>query len=202
MNVEKASANLESEILRAWQYFNAGEYERRVLNSVNEVKVVIDSLKKVIDAPPGITSLEELHITSLEEAHITLMSEEVIDLEIVAYLPELTKLSFSAARPGQLRGLASCRQVKHMVLSPVSARSMWALEMPPNLESLTIESPDLVSLVGVKLPRNLVELTLKKCPVLFDIYGIRQSPRLRSLNIFDCPKTDRTTLPDSITVCK
>ena len=195
-------SQLKSEILRAWQYFNAGEYERRVLNSVNEVKVVIDSLKKVIDAPPGITSLEELHITSLEEAHITLMSEEVIDLEIVAYLPELTKLSFSAARPGQLRGLASCRQVKHMVLSPVSARSMWALEMPPNLESLTIESPDLVSLVGVKLPRNLVELTLKKCPVLFDIYGIRQLPRLRSLNIFDCPKTDRTTLPDSITVCE
>jgi NACHT domain len=183
---------LKPEILRAWQYFDADDYAHRVLNSVKEIKLEIDNLKRVIHALPRIASLEEILITP--------PSDDVVNLEILAYLPKLKKLGFSSTRPGQLQGLSSCRQVKHMEILSFPVRSIWQLEMPSNLELLVVESPDLVSLVGVKLPTDLIELSFRNCPILHDIYGIRQLPRLRTLRIFDCPEINRAVIPDTVTV--
>jgi len=183
---------IRNELLRAWQYFDPDEYERRVLNLMDLTYIIVDDLPRVIGALPRITSLREILVNPF--------GDDVVQLAQLANLPHLELLGFASIRARQLQGLAACRQVMTLDLPSFRGENLAGLEIPPNLQELTIRTSNIISLVGTKIPRSLLTLELNDCKELRDVGIVGTLLSLRTIKIRDCPNIDRTGIPATVKV--
>jgi hypothetical protein len=183
--------SMQTEVLRAWQYFNPDEYERRVLKHMNLDSIFVDDFPRIIQAISRLESLSEILVNPFND---------MVDLDPLAGLPNLSHLGLAEVSAAQLQGLASCRQITRLTLPRFIGRDLSALEVPPNLEYLDIGAAELVSLTGIELWSSLVHLDLNGCPRLQDVQSLENLPKLKTLTIYNCPSLDRLGIPATVEV--
>ncbi len=163
----------DTEVMRAWQYFDVEEYARRVLAPMGASSVIVDDINRIIRALPQLTSLKMITINPFKSA---------IKFEGLSALPKLDTISFADVRAEQLLGISQCRQIKNLILMNYLSENFLHLELSPTLESLYIgSSPVLTGLAGIRKYEALNHITLDDCPSLRSTISLSELSDLKKL---------------------
>jgi hypothetical protein len=160
----------DSEVSRAWQYFDIDEYARRVLVRLRPAAILVADIRNVVQPLTQVLSLRTITVEPFEGT---------VSLQDWAALPDLRLLVFYGLESGQLQGLEVCRQITDLRLVEYESFDFSNFGWPPFLKSLEIaSSSSLKTLKGLIRATSLERIVVKDCPVLTDVQGYDQLPNL------------------------
>ena len=96
------SSPIKNELLRAWQYFDPDEYERRVFVPMNPSEIIVDDFTRIIRPLSRITSLRQILVNPF--------GDDVVQLASLGDLPDLEVLGFAKASGQAVAGTCGLPQ--------------------------------------------------------------------------------------------
>ena len=168
---------LKGEIMRAWQYFDTEDYARRILPIIKSENLIIDELPKVAPWLSYATSVRHFLINPFSG---------IANLQGLAELPHLRRLSFANLRAAQLVGLSECRNIESLSIFGYDSRDLSDLQIPPALKSLFIaDSRRIGSLTGIEQASSLVHLVIRNCPEIKNLDILSGLPNLKTVRVYE-----------------
>lgn len=178
-------SRVTDEAVRAWQYFDIDDYAFRILPLLKVTSLVISDVPKVVHTLSNATSVRHFMFNSFDGS---------VDLQSLAGNPRLQLLSFTKVDGKQLLGLSVCENIKELRLLSYRSGDLSDLQLPSELESLTIGGPDLASLVGIEQASCLVDITIDKSPKLKNVDILSEIPSLKTVKIIQGSQIDISAL--------
>jgi hypothetical protein len=183
--------NIESELLRARQYFGADEYNENVLAFLNADKLTINM-------PEDLPTLK--YTPSVKTLVVGRFDRPAADLNIITELPQLKRLRINldsilpASRTLFFSRLASS-QIRSLELLGSQYDDLSFLPAIPSLTTLLItgkETP--IRLTGIKQNSHISELSISRCSEVATTQELNAMPKLRVVEFRGVRKLNLTGL--------
>ncbi|MFF5210626.1 NACHT domain-containing protein [Streptosporangium sp. NPDC000396] len=200
---------VQNELITGWNYFDPGEYARRVMaDSPLHVSMIAGSFSPhgtVRRVMRGYADVENpkifphlKHLRNLEELRVAFPGEDLGFLRDVRPLRSLSV--FQLVTPGSLDVLDQHPGLDRLWVrfreNPVD--SPWPA-MPPSLRTAAILRNDLVSDLGfLDRFRSVEDLTLDQLRKVTDFTVLASLPGLRALHLWDCLRLPDPGIFDSL----
>ncbi len=179
---------IHSEATRAWQYFDAEDYARRVLGPLGADNQLIADLRQLKAAR---------HLTSANAVFLEPPAADGSDLSSLAALPQLGNLTVAGMDNQGLRALAVLSNLNHLGLWYFTSGDLSNLPQLPDVTTLSIiDPPRLTSLYGIERLPRLIHIELSGCASLQHLGALVGLPELKSIKLHRCGKLDVQLLAD------
>jgi Leucine-rich repeat (LRR) protein len=186
--------DVQEELIRGWEYFDAELYARRVLADAPLVNGHVSIPARLLIAARHLRNLRSLISSSS-------LADSVADLSFLHdFTQPLTSLFIQKLRSGDLSPLAACAGT----LETLSINSATNIEdrapicKIPNLKHLYFYVPDIVDIGFVRNLPELRSLQLRKLTSVTDFTPLQAQTALATLSLDDCPAL---TQADSLPPC-
>ncbi|HEX6521363.1 MAG TPA: leucine-rich repeat domain-containing protein [Streptosporangiaceae bacterium] len=184
--------DVQEELIRGWEYFDAELYARRVLADASLEGGYLD-----IPAPRLLTAARHL-------AHLRRLNSSAGPVADLSFLYDLTQplraLSISRFQSGDLSPLAACAGTLELlaVNTDTAVADLTPICRIPNLRTLTLDTPDIADIGFVRALPELHGLHLGKLTSVSDLTPLQAQTALERLGLNDCPALERL---DSLPPC-